>query len=88
MSSQYLRLSLLETKRISARARGVDGGDIHTWIDAPWRDLEVLHRRLRHDYDDWIPQRFVVRYGLHLAKAIMRSHIWLDKNWHWYKQSH
>jgi hypothetical protein len=57
------------------------GEDIHQWIDAPARDLGVLHRKLRHEYDEWVPTKFVRKYGVHLAKAIMRSHIWLDNNW-------
>jgi hypothetical protein len=54
-------------------------------MDEPWNELGVIHRLLRHDYDDWIPQRFVNEYGLKLAKDVMRSHIWLDRNWKWYQ---
>jgi hypothetical protein len=67
------------------REYGVTGDDIHKWIDAPARNLGVLHRRLRHDYGDWIPKKFVRKYGVKRAKEIMRSHIWLDKNWKWLK---
>jgi len=63
------------------RRYGMTGEDIHQWIDAPARDLGVLHRQLRHEYDEWVPTKFVRKYGVHLAKAIMRSHIWLDNNW-------
>lgn len=67
------------------RKYGVTGEDIHYWIDEPSRDLGVVHRILRHNYYDWIPQRFVYKYGLDLALDIMRSHIWLDENWRWYQ---
>jgi hypothetical protein len=63
----------------------VTGESLHKWIDKPWRKLGIKHRMLRHDYEDWIPQRFVDEYGLPLAKSILRSHIWLDENWSWYK---
>jgi len=68
------------------RRYGVGGSDIHSWMDSPSRDLGKIHRLLRHDYDDWIPQRFVRKYGLWKAKAIMRSHIYRDRNWHWLKK--
>jgi hypothetical protein len=55
-------------------------------MDEPSRDMGAIHRMLRHDYDDWIPQQFVDRYGLWMAKAIMRSHIYLDENWYWLRR--
>jgi hypothetical protein len=64
---------------------GVSGKDLHTWIDRPSEIFGKEHRIYRHDYSMWIPQKFVNRYGLKLARAIVRSHIWLDKNWHWLK---
>jgi hypothetical protein len=69
----------------TVREYGVTGEDIHKWMDAPARNLGISHRRLRHSYDEWVPKKFVRKYELWLAKAIMRSHIWLDNNWKWLK---
>jgi hypothetical protein len=45
-------------------------------MDEPWRDLGIIHRLLRHDYDDWIPQIFVDEYGLTQAKAFARARMY------------
>ena len=69
------------------RKYGVDGGDIHRWMDEPSQYLGPAHRILRHEYSLWIPNVFIEKFGLSLAQAIVRSHIWLDENWHWLKDS-
>jgi len=67
------------------RKYGVTGEPFHKWIDELWKKLGPRHRQYRHYYNDWIPQRFIDMYGLDLARKIIRSHIWLDDNWDWYK---
>ena len=67
------------------REYGVTGDDIHEWTDELSQELGVHHRQERHSYDEWLPYRFIKKYGLRLAKAIHRSHVWLDKNWKWLK---
>jgi hypothetical protein len=62
------------------RKYGVTGDDIHVWTDERYQDLGVRHRQERHQYNEWLPKRFIHKYGLRLAKAIHRSHVWLDNN--------
>ena len=64
----------------------VDGGDIHKWMDEPAQRFGIEHRQYRHDPLMWIPEPFERKYGLDLARAIVRSHIWLDNNWNRYKE--
>jgi hypothetical protein len=55
-------------------------------MDELSKTFEIEHRYFRHDPMMWIPEHFVQKYGLPLSRAIVRSHIWLDKNWNWYKE--
>jgi len=57
---------------------GVSGWDIHYWMDALWLEYGADHRDFRHDPEVWIPDRFVRKYGLRLARLIVRTHIELD----------
>ncbi|MFC1803850.1 hypothetical protein ACFL0D_07800, partial [Thermoproteota archaeon] len=59
---------------------GVTGKDIHRWMDKPSNIYMRMYRKVRNNYSMWIPNRFVRKYGLGLARAIAQSHIWLDKN--------
>jgi hypothetical protein len=63
------------------RKYGVTGDDIHEWTDELYQELGIYHRQERHHYDEWLPWRFIKKYGLHRAKGIHRYHVWLDNNW-------
>ncbi|MBU0847291.1 hypothetical protein KKH23_08935 [Patescibacteria group bacterium] len=57
---------------------GVDGAEIHTWMDEPSQLYGASHRWIRHDLS-LIPKKFIDRYGKELAKQIMLDHILLDR---------
>jgi hypothetical protein len=48
-------------------------------MDAPSKIFGTDHRQYRHDAMMWIPEYFAQKYGLDIARAIVRSHIWLDE---------
>ena len=58
---------------------GVEGGDIHTWMDEPTKVYSADHRVFRHD-SDWIPKFFIDKYGEDLARNIMLDHIIYDNS--------
>lgn len=52
--------------------------DIHSWMDEPCLLYGVSHRKVRHDFNQKIPQIFIDKYGEELARNIMTDHIILD----------
>jgi len=57
---------------------GVDGAEIHRWMDEPSQLYGSSHRWTRHDLS-LIPKKFIDKYGEELAKQIMLDHILLDR---------
>ena len=58
---------------------GVDGYDIHSWMDEPSQIYGGGHRKFRHDPDIEIPQVFINKYGEELARNIILDHLYLDR---------
>jgi hypothetical protein len=65
-------------RKYTFRKLSVSGWDIHYWMDELWLKYGKSHRDYRHDPDEWIPIRFVSKYGLELARLIVWTHIELD----------
>jgi hypothetical protein len=42
-------------------------GDIDRWMDARWRKYSESHRMFRHNPDEWLPHRYIRKYGSMLA---------------------
>jgi hypothetical protein len=47
-------------------------------MDELWLKYGKDHCDYRHDPDEWIPDRFVWKYGLKTARLIVWTHIELD----------
>ncbi|MCW4039195.1 MAG: hypothetical protein NWE83_00420 [Candidatus Bathyarchaeota archaeon] len=46
-------------REFTLRKYGVTGDDIHKWTDERYQDLGVRHRQERHQYNEWLPKRFI-----------------------------
>jgi hypothetical protein len=59
---------------------GVEGQDIHGWIDDPSRTYVAAHRQFRHDTETirLVGELFGNKYGKSLAENITLDHIMLD----------
>lgn len=58
---------------------GVDGKDIHEWIDEPKIIINsIKHRKYRHNIDMQIPKFILDKYGEELARNIIIDHILYD----------
>ena len=56
---------------------GVKASDLHRWMDEPWEIHGKSHRQTRHNAN-FIPKKFIDKYGKELAQVIMEDHILLD----------
>lgn len=68
----------LEHCQRSLERYGVEGEDIHSWMDEPAKIYGSVHRLLRHELD-WIPKQFIDKYGEDLTRNIMLDHVSFDK---------
>ena len=59
---------------------GVEGRDIHAWLDEPSRQYAGTHRQFRHDSETvrLVGEVFGKKYGKSLAENIALDHIMLD----------
>jgi hypothetical protein len=59
---------------------GVEGREIHEWLDAPSRKYAGTHRQFRHDTETirLVGEIFGKKYGKSLAENIALDHIMLD----------
>lgn len=59
---------------------GVEGRDIHKWLDKPSRKYAGAHRQFRHDTETirLVGEIFGKKYGRSLAENIALDHIMLD----------
>jgi len=57
---------------------GVEGRDVHQWMDEPVKIYGFQHRKLRHLIDK-PPQFAIDKYGLILAQNIILDHLIADK---------
>jgi len=59
---------------------GVEGRDIHEWLDEPSRKYAGAHRQFRHDTETirLVGEIFGKKYGKSLAENIALDHIMLD----------
>jgi len=59
---------------------GVEGRDIHEWLDTPSRKYGGAHRQFRHDTETirLVGEIFGKKYGKSLAENIALDHIMLD----------
>jgi len=59
---------------------GVEGRDIHTWIDEPSKLYGASHREVRHDTEarEMVKKIFGEKYGENLAENIFLDHMLLD----------
>lgn len=71
--------NLREHCKHSESLYGVDGRDLHQWIDAPVLIEGPKHRKYRHAPDIEIPKKFIDEYGSEMARNILIDHIILDK---------
>lgn len=59
---------------------GVEGRDIHSWLDEPSKEYATTHRQFRHDTETirMVGEIFGKTYGKSLAENIALDHIMLD----------
>jgi hypothetical protein len=59
---------------------GVEGRDIHSWLDEPSREYAGSHRQFRHDTETvrLVGELFGKTYGKNLAENIALDHIMVD----------
>lgn len=59
---------------------GVEGRDIHSWLDEPSKEYATAHRQFRHDTETirMVGEIFGKTYGKSLAENIALDHIMLD----------
>lgn len=57
---------------------GVTGEEIHEWMDEPVKLFGPSHRKIRHDPNQKIPQKFIEIYGAELSRNIVLDHILKD----------
>lgn len=64
----------------SLKRYGVDGRDIHQWLDESCRTYAQGHRQFRHDTETikFVGKKFGEKYGRQLAENIALDHIMLD----------
>lgn len=72
--------NLEEHCKHSLKRYGVEGGDIHIWLDEPSRHYAGIHREFRHDEKTIIlaGETFGKIYGEDKAQAIALDHIMAD----------
>ena len=68
----------IEHCKYTEKLYGCDGGEIHSWIDAPQKKLGSKHRILRHSSFQDLPDNIRSKYGEKLSYLIFLSHIDLD----------
>jgi len=71
---------LEEHCRRTLKRYGVEGKDIHAWLDEPSREYAAAHRQFRHDTETirLVGEIFGKTYGKSLAENIALDHIMLD----------
>jgi len=57
---------------------GIDGKDIHDWMDEPSYVYREKHRHFRHNLKQEIPICFINKYGKELSRNVILDHIILD----------
>ncbi len=72
--------NLEEHCRHSLKSYGVEGRDIHSWLDDPSREYAGSHRQFRHDTETvrLVGEIFGKTYGKNLAENIALDHIMVD----------
>lgn len=72
--------SLEEHCKRTLKRYGVEGRDIHQWLDEPSRKYAGVHRQFRHDTETirLVGEIFGKKYGKSLAENIALDHIMLD----------
>jgi len=72
--------NLEEHCRRTLKRYGVEGSDIHTWLDEPSREYAGSHRQFRHDTETikLVGEIFGKTYGKSLAENIALDHIMVD----------
>jgi len=72
--------SLEEHCKRTLKRYGVEGRDIHAWLDEPSREYATAHRQFRHDTETirLVGETFGKIYGKSLAENIALDHVMLD----------
>jgi hypothetical protein len=72
--------NLEEHCRHTLKRLGVEGRDIHSWIDEPSRKYRQFHRQYRHDTQtvQIVGEIFGKKYGQERAQSIALDHIMAD----------
>lgn len=72
--------NLEEHCRRTIERYGVEGRDIHSWLDEPSREYAASHREFRHDSETvrLVGELFGKTYGSSLAENIALDHIMVD----------
>ena len=80
VSISIIMPSLEEHCEMTLKRYGVEGRDIHTWLDEPSREYAASHRQFRHDSETvkLVGELFGKTYGASLAENIALDHIMVD----------
>lgn len=73
-------MNLKEHCKSTKKIYGVEGQDIHEWMDAPVKIIGPTHRKYRHTHDVELPLSILTKYpSKQLARDIVIQHLLDDK---------